>query len=145
MGPRVGPGNVTRRLASVIRPAPHSGTVGVMRTRPMAGRDVPVLGLGTWNMERDAADEAVRAIQRAVELGMTHLDTAEMYGNGKVEELIGRALVGRRGQVFLVSKVLPTNGTRAGVLRACERSLMRMRTDWIDMYLLHWRGDVPLA
>ncbi len=111
----------------------------------MAGRDVPVLGLGTWNIERDPAAEATRAIHRAIELGMTHVDTAEMYGNGKVEELLGRALVGRRDQVFLVSKVLPSNATRAGVLRACERSLMRMRTDWLDMYLLHWRGDVPLA
>jgi diketogulonate reductase-like aldo/keto reductase len=111
----------------------------------MAGRDVPVIGLGTWNMERDPGPDAIRSIHRAIELGMTHLDTAEMYGNGKVEELLGKALVGKRDQVFVASKVLPSNATRAGVLRACERSLMRMRTDWIDLYLLHWRGDVPLA
>ncbi len=111
----------------------------------MAGRDVPVIGLGTWNMDRDPGPDAIRSIHRAIELGMTHVDTAEMYGSGKVEELLGKAFVGKREQVFLVSKVLPPNATRAGVLRACERSLMRMRTDWIDLYLLHWRGDVPLA
>lgn len=111
----------------------------------MAGRDVPVIGLGTWNMERDPGPDAIRSIHRAIELGMTHVDTAEMYGSGKVEELLGRALAGKRDQVFLASKVLPSNATRAGVLRACERSLMRMRTDWLDLYLLHWRGDVPLA
>jgi diketogulonate reductase-like aldo/keto reductase len=111
----------------------------------MAGRDVPVIGLGTWNMERDDAAEATHAIHRAIELGMAHLDTAEMYGHGKVEELLGAALVGKRERVFLATKVLPSNASREGVLRACERSLMRMRTDWIDLYLLHWRGDVPLA
>jgi len=116
-----------------------------MRTRRIAGRDVPVIGLGTWNMERDDRGEATRAIQRAIELGMSHVDTAEMYGNGKVEELLGTALQGRRERVFLVSKVLPSNATRAGVVRACERSLTRLRTDWLDVYLLHWRGDVPMA
>jgi len=110
----------------------------------MAGRDVPVIGLGTWNMERDPGPDAIRSIHRALELGMTHVDTAEMYGSGKVEELVGRALAGKRDGAFLVTKVLPSNATRDGVLRACERSLMRMRTDWIDLYLLHWRGDVPL-
>ncbi|HTJ43280.1 MAG TPA: aldo/keto reductase, partial [Kofleriaceae bacterium] len=115
-----------------------------MRTRRMAGRDVPVIGLGTWNMERDPGPDAIRSIHRALELGMTHVDTAEMYGSGKVEELVGRALAGKRDGSFLVTKVLPSNATRDGVLRACERSLMRMRTDWIDLYLLHWRGDVPL-
>jgi diketogulonate reductase-like aldo/keto reductase len=106
---------------------------------------VPVIGLGTWNMERDDAKEATRAIHRAIEVGMSHVDTAEMYGHGKVEELLGAALVGRRERVFLTSKVLPSNASHDGVLRACERSLMRLRTDWIDLYLLHWRGDVPLA
>jgi diketogulonate reductase-like aldo/keto reductase len=116
-----------------------------MRTRPLAGREVPVLGLGTWNMERDPRAAAIAAIQRAIELGMTHLDTAEMYGNGKVEELVGEALVGRRDRVFLTSKVLPSNAHRADVVRACERSLARLRTDHLDLYLLHWRGEVPLA
>ena len=110
----------------------------------MGGREVPVIGLGTWDLERDSPAAAIAAIHRAIDLGMTHLDTAEMYGSGKVEELLGRALVGRREQVYLATKVLPSNASRDGVLRACERSLLRMRTDWIDLYLLHWRGDAPL-
>jgi len=111
----------------------------------MGGREVPVIGLGTWNLELDPQAQAIASIHRAIERGMTHIDTAEMYGSGKVEELLGRALVGKRDQVYLATKVLPSNASRDGVLRACERSLMRMRTDWIDLYLLHWRGDVPLA
>jgi diketogulonate reductase-like aldo/keto reductase len=111
----------------------------------MGGRDVPVIGLGTWDLERDPQAAAIAAVHRAIDLGMTHIDTAEMYGGGRVEELLGRALVGKRDQVFLASKVLPSNARRDDVLRACERSLMRMRTDWLDLYLLHWRGDAPLA
>ena len=116
-----------------------------MRTRKLAGVDVPVIGLGTWNMERDDAKAATAAIHRAIELGLTHIDTAEMYGSGRVEKLVGEALAGRRDRVFLVSKVLPSHGTYDGVLRACEASLQRLRTDHLDLYLLHWRDGEKLA
>jgi diketogulonate reductase-like aldo/keto reductase len=117
-----------------------------MQTRAFGpiGREVPVLGLGTWNMERDDKTACIAAIRRALELGMTHIDTAEMYGSGRVESLVGEALAGRRDDVFLVSKVLPRNATHAGTLRACEDSLKRLRTDHLDCYLLHWREDLPL-
>ncbi len=107
-------------------------------------REVPVIGLGTWNMERDDKAACLAAIRRALELGMTHLDTAEMYGSGRVETLVGEALAGRRDDVFLVSKVLPRNATFDATLRACEASLKRLRTDHLDCYLLHWREDLPL-
>jgi diketogulonate reductase-like aldo/keto reductase len=112
-----------------------------MRTRrfgPLA-IDVPVIGLGTWNMERDDAKAAVAAIRRAIELGMTHIDTAEMYGAGKVETLVGEAIAGQRDRVFLVSKVLPRNASFDGTIRACEASLRRLGTDHLDLYVLHWR------
>jgi diketogulonate reductase-like aldo/keto reductase len=111
-------------------------------------RSVPVVGQGTWNVPvRGArAEEAKRTLQRGVELGMIHIDTAEMYGDGAAEELVGDAIRGLpREQLFLVSKVLPTNATYAGTIRACEASLRRLRTDYLDCYLLHWRGSVPLA
>lgn len=112
------------------------------------GRAVPRIGQGTWNIpERGAgAEEAKRALRRGVELGMVHLDTAEMYGDGRAEELLGAAIEGLpRESLFLVSKVLPSNATYAGTLRACERSLKRMNVDYLDCYLLHWRGSTPLA
>src|SRR5688572_13888627 len=110
-----------------------------------AGRQqVPVLGQGTWQLEADARAEAVRALRRGLELGLTHVDTAEMYGRGVVEELVGEAISGQRDRVFLVSKVLPSNATYAGTLAACERSLKRLRTEWLDCYLLHWPGPHPL-
>ena len=101
--------------------------------------DVPTIGQGTWPVpDRDA-------LRRGIELGMTHVDTAEMYGDGRSEEIVGEAIAPfPRGSLFLVSKVLPTNATRRGVARACERSLRRLKTDYLDCYLLHWRGDVPL-
>ena len=107
--------------------------------------DVPIVGLGTWKMERDDATAATAAIGRALELGMTHIDTAEMYGNGIAEMLVGKALAGNRERVFLVSKVLPSNASRDGTIAACEDSLSRLKTDRLDCYLLHWRGDIPLA
>lgn len=107
--------------------------------------EVPVLGIGTWKMEYDDRAAAIAAIRRAVELGMTHVDTAELYGSGAVETLVGEALAGVRDRVFLVSKVLPHNATYAGTLRACEQSLTRLRTDHLDLYLLHWREELPLA
>lgn len=111
------------------------------------GRKVPVLGQGTWKMGEDRgrhADE-VAALRLGIELGMTLIDTAEMYAGGGSEEVVREAIGGRRDEVFLVSKVLPSNASRAGVARACEQSLRRLGTDRLDLYLLHWRGGVPLA
>ena len=109
-----------------------------------AGRRLPVLGQGTWNMERDDRAGAIAALRRGLDLGMTHVDTAELYGGGEVEELVGEALAGRRDEVFLASKVLPENASRRGTVAACERSLARLRTDRLDLYLLHWPGRHPL-
>jgi diketogulonate reductase-like aldo/keto reductase len=111
------------------------------------GESVPALGLGTWHMGEDprrAADEE-SAVKLGIELGMTLIDTAEMYGNGNAEEIVARAAAGLREHLFIVSKVLPYNATQNGVVEACERSLKRLKTDHIDLYLLHWRGSVPLA
>jgi diketogulonate reductase-like aldo/keto reductase len=106
---------------------------------------VPVIGQGTWNLERDPRQGAVAALRHGLDLGMTHVDTAEMYGGGRVEEIVGEAIAGRRDEVFLVSKVLPENASRDGTLAACARSLRRLRTDHLDLYLLHWPGPHPLA
>ena len=115
------------------------------RTFGPTGAPVPVLGIGTWNMERDDRKAAIAAIRRAIELGMVHVDTAELYGSGKVETLVGEAIAGVRDRIFLVSKVLPRNATYTGTLRACEASLRRLGTDHLDGYLLHWREALPLA
>ncbi|AQQ43450.1 TPA: aldo/keto reductase [Burkholderia cenocepacia] len=111
-----------------------------------SGETIPKLGLGTWEMgERPArrADE-IAALREGIELGMTLVDTAEMYGDGATEELVGDALAGLRDDVFLVSKVYPHHASRRGVVAACDASLKRLRTDRVDLYLLHWRGSVPL-
>jgi len=108
------------------------------------GKQVSVIGQGTWNMERDDRRAAIAALRRGLDLGMSHIDTAEMYGDGRVEELVAEAIEGRRGEVFLVSKVLPQNASRRGTVEACERSLRRLRTDHLDCYLLHWPGRHPL-
>jgi len=111
------------------------------------GESVPAFGLGTWHMGEDrrrAADETA-AVKLGIELGMTLIDTAEMYGNGAAEEIVANAAAGLRDRLFIVSKVLPYNASRKGVVEACERSLKRLKTDRIDLYLLHWRGSVPLA
>ena len=112
-----------------------------------SGERVPALGLGTWNMgERKAARaEEIATLRLGLDLGLTLIDTAEMYGEGRSEELIGEAIAGRRDEAFLVSKVYPHNASRKAALAACERSLKRLRTDRLDLYLLHWRGRVPLA
>ncbi len=105
------------------------------------GLDVPVIGMGTWMIEgrsRDSEKRAIEALRLGLDLGMNHIDTAEMYGNGRAEELIAAALDDQRKQVFLVSKVLPSNASYQGTLKACERSLKRLKTDFIDLYLLHW-------
>ena len=106
---------------------------------------VAVIGQGTWNIERDDRTAAIRALRRGLDLGMTHIDTAEMYGAGRAEDLVAKAIEGRREEVFLVSKVLPENASRRETVRACERSLARLGTTWLDCYLLHWRGGHPLA
>jgi len=112
-----------------------------------SGETVPALGQGTWHMGDDKATRAeeIATISLGLDLGITLIDTAEMYGEGKAEELVGEAIAGRRDEAFLVSKVYPHNATRKGTVAACERSLKRLRTDRIDLYLLHWRGSVPLA
>jgi diketogulonate reductase-like aldo/keto reductase len=109
------------------------------------GREVAVIGMGTWNFEQAPRAAAIAALRRGLDFGMDHIDTAEMYGSGAAEELVGEAIAGRRDEVFLVSKVLPHNASRAGTRTACERSLARLRTDRLDCYLLHWRGSHPLA
>ena len=106
------------------------------------GRDVPVVGQGTWEIDEDRRELAVEALRRGLNEGMTHIDTAEMYGDAEL--LIAEAISGRRDEVFLVSKVLPQNASTTGVIEACERSLSRLRTDRLDCYLLHWRGRIPL-
>jgi len=112
-----------------------------------SGSRMPVLGQGTWNMGEDPAARAeeVAALRLGLDLGVTLIDSAEMYGEGGAEEVVGEAIAGRRDEVFLVSKVYPHNADRRGVQAACERSLRRMKVDCIDLYLLHWRGNVPLA
>ncbi len=110
-------------------------------------RPIPVLGQGTWRMGEDPAKKKseIDALRLGLDLGITLIDTAEMYGDGAAEELIGEAIAGRRAEVFLVSKVYPHNATRRGAVKACERSLQRLGTGYLDLYLLHWRGSVPLA
>jgi diketogulonate reductase-like aldo/keto reductase len=117
-----------------------------MRLRQLGahGALVPALGIGTWNMEGDDRGGAIASIRRAIDLGLTHVDTAEMYGSGEVEVLVGEAIAGQRDRVFLVSKVLPHNASYRGTLKACEASLRRLGTDHLDGYLLHWREDQPL-
>jgi diketogulonate reductase-like aldo/keto reductase len=108
------------------------------------GREVAVIGQGTWYGEDDDRGRAVAALRVGLDLGMTHIDTAEMYLGGAAEEVVAEAIAGRRDEVFLVSKVLPHNASRDGTVTACERSLARLRTDRLDCYLLHWRGGHPL-
>jgi diketogulonate reductase-like aldo/keto reductase len=107
------------------------------------GPDVSVIGQGTWYIDRGNRKEAVAALRRGLDLGMTHVDTAEMYGDAEL--VVADAIAGRRDEVFLVSKVLPSNASRRGTITACERSLKRLKTDRLDCYLLHWRGSYPLA
>lgn len=105
---------------------------------------IPKIGQGTWNMERDDRKEAVRALQRGIDLGLTHVDTAELYGRGEVERMVAEALRGRRDKVFLASKVLPSNASYRGTLKACDASLARLGVERLDLYLLHWPGEHPL-
>ena len=118
-----------------------------MRTLAIDGHPVPALGQGTWNIGDSKAgrDAEIAALRRGIDLGMTLIDTAEMYGNGRSESLVGEAIAGVRDRVYLVSKVLPSNASEAGTMRACEASLKRLRVAALDLYLLHWRGRHPLA
>jgi diketogulonate reductase-like aldo/keto reductase len=118
-----------------------------MERRPFGntGHQVSVIGEGTWYIDNADRRTALAALRRGLDLGLTHIDTAEMYGSGAAEEVVGEAIAGRRDEVFLVSKVLPTNASRKGTLEACHRSLTRLRTDRLDCFLLHWRGSYPLA
>jgi len=117
------------------------------QVRLPSGERVPALGQGTWYMgeDRSARKAEVAALQLGLDLGLTLIDTAEMYAEGGAEEVVGEALAGRREQTFLVSKVYPHNASRLGTIAACERSLKRLKTDHVDLYLLHWRGQHPLA
>ena len=111
------------------------------------GVKVPALGQGTWMMGDHASSRAAElaALREGIDLGLTLIDTAEMYGNGRSEQLVGEAIAGRRSKVFIVSKVLPSNASRKGTVAACEQSLNNLKTDCMDLYLLHWRGSVPFA
>jgi diketogulonate reductase-like aldo/keto reductase len=116
-----------------------------MRSRPfgLGGPQVSVIGQGTWYIDRGNRKSAVAALARGIDLGMTHIDTAEMYGDAEL--VVAEAIAGRRDEIFLVSKVLPSNASQRGTITACERSLARLKTDRLDCYLLHWRGSYPLA
>jgi diketogulonate reductase-like aldo/keto reductase len=116
----------------------------IMKSRPFGSSkcEVSVIGQGTWYIDRGDRKHAIAALRRGVDLGMTHIDTAEMYGDAEL--VIAEAIAGRRDEIFLVSKVLPSNASRRGTITACERSLARLNTDRLDCYLLHWRGSYPL-
>ena len=119
-----------------------------MRTLELpSGQLIPVLGMGTWQMGENAKNRQteINALRHGLDLGLSLIDTAEMYGEGGAEEVISQAIASRRASVFLVSKVYPHNASKQGVIAACERSLKRLKTDYLDLYLLHWRGSIPLA
>jgi diketogulonate reductase-like aldo/keto reductase len=111
------------------------------------GVEVPVIGQGTWHIEgsREKERRSIEALRAGLDLGMTHIDSAEMYGSGRAEELVAETIAGRREEVFLVSKVLPSNASYKGTIAACERSLERLQTSWLDLYLLHWPGRHPVT
>jgi diketogulonate reductase-like aldo/keto reductase len=118
-----------------------------MKVRPFGPtkREVAVIGQGTWYIDESGdRTSAIRALRRGFDLGMNHIDTAELYGWGAAEEMVAEAIAGRRDEVFLVSKVVPEHASRSGTIEACERSLARLQTDRLDSYLLHWRGQYPL-
>jgi diketogulonate reductase-like aldo/keto reductase len=123
-----------------------SRTTPLASTRLPSGEAMPSLGQGTWGMAEDVRrrKEEVAALRLGIDLGMTLIDTAEMYADGGAEVLVGEAIAGRRDELFLVSKVLPENATKSGTVTACEQSLRRLGTDRLDLYLLHWRGNIPL-
>jgi len=119
----------------------------IRTTELPSGEEVPILGQGTWHLAegRHPRQNEIKALRLGLDLGMSLIDTAEMYADGEAEKLVAEAIAGRREDVFLVTKVLPHHATRQGTIQACERSLRRLQTDRIDLYLLHWRGEIPLA
>ena len=119
-----------------------------MKTIPLpSGQVIPILGMGTWRMGESAKrrEQEIAALRHGLDLGVTLIDTAEMYGEGGAESVIAEAIASRRSSVFLVSKVYPHNASRQGAIAACERSLQRLKTDYLDLYLLHWRGSIPVS
>lgn len=119
-----------------------------MRTLELfSGQAIPVLGMGTWRMGENTRNRQteINALHHGLDLGLSLINTAEMYGEGGAEEVIAQAIASRRASVFLVSKVYPHNASKQGTISACERSLKRLKTDYLDLYLLHWRGSIPLA
>jgi diketogulonate reductase-like aldo/keto reductase len=127
---------------------PERSKLEPIKTLPLPSeRAIPVLGQGTWLMgeERSRREDELASLRLGLDMGMKLIDTAEMYGDGAAEKLIGEAIAGRRAEVFLVSKVLPEHATLQGTIEACEKSLRRLKTDYLDLYLLHWRGEVPLS
>jgi diketogulonate reductase-like aldo/keto reductase len=122
-------------------------STGVRTVNLPSGEPIPVLGMGTWHMAEDPARrvDEILALRTGLDLGLALVDTAEMYADGAAESLVGEAIRGRRSEVFLVSKVLPSHATRAATVAACHASLRRLHTDYLDLYLLHWRGATPLA
>jgi diketogulonate reductase-like aldo/keto reductase len=133
-------------MASIL-PVDYAGRMSVPSVTLADGLPVPALGLGTWRMGERAAERAreIAAVRLALDLGLRLIDTAEMYGEGGAEDMLGEALAGRRDEAFLVSKVYPHNAGTKAAIAACERSLRRLKTDRLDLYLLHWRGRIPLA
>jgi diketogulonate reductase-like aldo/keto reductase len=125
----------------------HATSAQTIRTISLpSGRPIPVLGQGSWHLAEDRSRRAdeIASLRLGIDLGLTLIDTAEVYADGEAERLVGEAIVGRRKEVFLASKVMPTHARRRATVDACERSRKRLRTDHLDMYLLHWRGEVPL-
>ena len=136
---------MTKGVSSTLE---QSGSVAAMPKRAFGGTGlkVPIIGQGTWMIEggRKTESAAVEALRLGLDLGMTHIDTAEMYGDGRSEKLVAEAIAGRRDEVFLASKVLPSHASFEGTLRACDASLKRLRTTWLDLYMLHWPGSYPI-
>jgi diketogulonate reductase-like aldo/keto reductase len=131
--------------AAAQKTRPFDGATQTTRPFGTSERAVAAVGQGTWKIEQHGKSSVVDALRKGLDLGLTHIDTAEMYGSGAAERIVGKAIAGRRDEVFLVSKVLPSNASERGTRKACEATLARLGTDHLDCYLLHWRGEYALA